>query len=422
MRAGDLAARARDGYYGWVIVGVVFLSAGLTIGTSNYAFGLFVEPLERTFDWPRTAISASLSFMAVSSVTAPMLGRAMDRYGARPIMAASLVVFGASFLARPFIQELWHLYVLSFVEFVAFSGATVLPAGRLVGLWFPHRRGRMMGVATMGINFGGLTMPLLVGAVMASGADWPIVGGGDDASWRAAYAVIGCIAFALAAVSLAVVHERTGAGGAGAQPSTTMPALSGWTVREALRTRGFYALTLSIALGNFTYGAVLPHVGAHLRVEGLSDSVVLAAVALMATFGMAGKLAFGFVAESITARRTLMLTLTGQFLAVLLMVVGPSGPLVWLSVPMYGLFMGSFGVLSTLVVQESYGLRYFGSISGLVGMASVAPMVLGPVLAGASADFTGGYGPAFAGIAAVFVVAALTLTQLHGPRPASAMG
>ena len=414
MRARDLAARARAGYDGWIIVGVVFLAAGLTIGTSNYAFGLFVEPLERTFDWPRTAISASLSFMAISSVTAPMIGRAMDRYGARPIMAASLVVFGTSFLARPFIQELWHLYALSFVEFVAFSGATALPAGRLVGLWFPDRRGRMMGVATMGINFGGLTMPLLVGAVMASG--------GDDESWRAAYAVIGCIAFALAAVSLAVVHERTGAGGAGVQPPTTVPALSGWTVREALRTRGFYALTLSITLGNFTYGAVLPHVGAHLKVEGLSDSVVLAAVALMATFGMAGKLAFGFVAESITARRTLMLTLSGQFLAVLLMVAGPSGPLVWLSVPMYGLFMGSFGVLSTLVVQESYGLRYFGSISGLVGMASVVSMVLGPVLAGASADFTGGYGPTFAGIAVVFVVAALTLTQLHGPRPGTPTG
>ena len=420
MRAGDLAARARAEYDGWIIIGIVFLAAGLTIGASSYAFGLFVEPLERSFDWPRTAISASLSFMAVSSVTAPIIGRAMDRYGARPVMAVSLIVFGASFLARPFIQELWHLYALSFVEFVAFSGAAALPAGRLVGLWFPDRRGRMMGVATMGINFGGLTVPLLVGAVMASGGDWPIVGGGGDASWRAAYAVIGCISFALAAVSLAVVHERTGDGGAGARPSTATPALSGWTVREALRTRGFYALTLSLALGNFTYGAILPHVGAHLRVEGLSDAVVLTAVALMATFGMSGKLLFGFVAERITARRTLMMTMTGQVLAVLLMAAWPSGPLVWVSVPMYGLFMGSFGVLSTLVVQESYGLRYFGSISGLAGMASVVSMVLGPVMAGASADFTGGYGVAFVGIAATFVVAALSLTQLHGPRPGTA--
>ena len=350
-----------------------------------------------------------------------MIGRAMDRYGARPIMAVSLVIFGSSFLLRPFIQELWHLYVLSFVQFVAFSGTAVLPAGRLVGIWFPDSRGRMMGVATMGNNFGGLTMPLLAGAVMASGADWPVVGGGDDASWQAAFVVIGAISFALAVVSLAVVHERPSARAAGVEPSASRPTLRGWTVRQALRTRGFYALTLSMALATFTYGAVLPHVGAHLEIEGLSDAVVLTAVALLAAFGMAGKLLFGYVAERITARRTLMLTLTGQCLAVLLMVAEPSSPLVWVSVPMYGLFMGSYGVLSTLIVQEAYGLRYFGSISGLAGMASVVSMVLGPVLAGASADVTGGYGVAFVGIAAMFVVAALALSQLHGPRPGAAM-
>ena len=41
----------------------------------------------------------------------------------------------------------------------------------------------------------------------------------------------------------------------------------------------------------------------------------------------------------------------------------------------------------------------------------------GPVLAGGSADVTGGYGLAFVGIAAMFVVAALALTQVHGLRP-----
>ena len=66
MRAGDLVLRARAGYDGWIIIGVVFLAAGLTIGTSNYAFGLFIEPLENSFGWRRTAISASLSGAAGS--------------------------------------------------------------------------------------------------------------------------------------------------------------------------------------------------------------------------------------------------------------------------------------------------------------------------------------------------------------------
>jgi len=101
-------------------------------------------------------------------------------------------------------------------------------------------------------------------------------------------------------------------------------------------------------------------------------------------------------------------------------VVEPSQPLIWVSVPMYGLFMGSYGVLSTLVMQEAYGIRFFGSISGLAGMASVVSLISGPLVAGASADGTGGYGLAFVGIAAMFVIAVVALTQVPGPRPRTA--
>ena len=91
MRASELVLRARRSYYGWLIVGVVFLASGMLIGTGSYAFGLFVEPLEDYFDWQRTAIQASLSFMAVGSLTGPLIGRVMDRHGARLVMSARLL-------------------------------------------------------------------------------------------------------------------------------------------------------------------------------------------------------------------------------------------------------------------------------------------------------------------------------------------
>ena len=58
---------------GWAVVIVIFLSAALAIGASNYAFGLFVEPLADEFGWTRTYISASLSFMALGSITSPFM-------------------------------------------------------------------------------------------------------------------------------------------------------------------------------------------------------------------------------------------------------------------------------------------------------------------------------------------------------------
>ena len=107
---------------GAFIIAVVFSSTALAVGVSQYAFGLFIAPIEETFGWTRTEISASLSFAAVGGLSAPLLGRAMDRFGARPILAISLVVFGLSFCQRPLMTELWHWYALSFMQFAAFSG------------------------------------------------------------------------------------------------------------------------------------------------------------------------------------------------------------------------------------------------------------------------------------------------------------
>ena len=73
-------------YRGVWIVAIVFISTAISVGTGQYAFGLFIEPLEAEFGWSRTAISASLSFGALSSLLAPLIGRWMDQYGARPVL------------------------------------------------------------------------------------------------------------------------------------------------------------------------------------------------------------------------------------------------------------------------------------------------------------------------------------------------
>ena len=411
MRATDLVLRARREYDGWLIVGVVFLAAALTIGSSNYAFGLFIEPLEEQFLWSRTAISASLSFMAVGSLSAPILGRIMDRFGARPLMTGSLLVIGLSFLLRPLMTELWHWYILSFVQFVCFSGTSALPAGRLVAIWFRRTRGRVLGIAMIGNNFGGLTVPAITGVLLVS------------VSWQGAYVALGAIAIFIALMALLLVHEHPARdafpeeeyrGPSPARPVSVETALTGWTVRQALRARSFYAMTLAFMMASFTYSTILPHVSAHLAAEGMADKGVYLALGLVATGGMLGKLVFGYLAERITARTAMVICLSGQIVFILLMVMYPTSPLVWVSVPLFGLFMGAYGTLTPLIVQENFGLLHFGSISGLASLATVVPFLAGPLLAGASFQLWDSYGPSFVVVAGLFAVGIGMLTQVGG--------
>ena len=407
-RAADMVLRARRREYdGWLIVGIVFLSSALTIGSSNYAFGLFVDPLEESFGWSRTAISASLSFWAIGSLTAPLLGRFMDNYGARRLLAGSLALYGLSFVLRPLMTELWHLYALSIIQFFAFSGMNMLPAGRLVGLWFPKSKGRVMGFAMMGNNFGGLTVPVLTGYVLAV------------ATWGAAFVVMGIMAFGIALLAILFVHERTPQGARtaaqGDSSSSASSGITGLTVKEALRTDAFYYVTVATALGSFTYSALLPQISTHLLDQGTDNATVVTLLALLAGFGMAGKGVFGYLAERYTARIAMMLSLGGQTALISVIVAYPSGVHLWFVVPVFGFFFGAYGVLITLLLQENFGLKYFGSIAGLSGLVGMIAAVTGPLMAGASSDYLDSYGPAFMAVAALFATAIVLLTRVKSP-------
>ena len=395
--------RSRDSIHGWLAASAAFVSMAISIGATQYAFGHFIEPLEQTFGWSRTQISASLSFTAVGTLAAPFLGRLMDVYGARPIMVGSLLVMGTSFVLRPLMSELWHWYVLSFLQLVPFSGMTILPAGRLIGLWFRRTRGRMMGITNSGANFGGLVVPPACVLVLTIG------------TWRDAYVAMGLTCFAIALYSLLVVRERPLRNpGAAERAGSAPPESAGageehWTTRRALRTRSFYAIAVAVCFGCFTYATILPHVVVHLTNEGVGITLASLALGMLAASGIAGKICFGLLAERLGARRAFIVDLLGHAVAVFLLAFAP-GPLFMLLVtPIYGLFMGGTGVLLLLIVQETFGVRHYGAILGLVNMSTILTFAVGPLLAGLSYDLTGSYAAAFASGSALFLCAAAVL-------------
>lgn len=399
---------------GAAIVAIVFSATAVLIGASQYAFSLFIAPLEASFGWSRTEVSASLSFAAVGALAAPFIGRLMDRTGARPVLAGCIALSAISFLLRPLMSELWHWYALSFLQFVGFSGATVLAAGKLIGSWYPHARGRVMGIALMGNNFGGLVMPAAVAAVLAA------------ASWREAYVGMGLAALLIAGLTVLVVRDDPPPGAA----STAAPApgragtrvMVHFSRAEALRTGAFGAVALVIVFGTFTYSTILPHVLAHLVNQGLSVASASFALGALAVGGLLGKLAFGTLCDRAGARRTVAFNLGGQALlaVALALLVAPQALL--LAAPAFGFFMGGFGVLQTLLVQEFFGLRHFGSIMGLLNAGTVFSAGLGPLLAGLSFDLSGSYAAAFIIVAALFLIAAVALALVPAPVPPASPG
>ena len=81
-----------DGIYsGWWVLSATFACAMLVIGSTNYAFQLFVVPVEKEFGLSRAAVNQGLSlFMVGCALWSPIAGRVLDRLPA-PIVLALLV-------------------------------------------------------------------------------------------------------------------------------------------------------------------------------------------------------------------------------------------------------------------------------------------------------------------------------------------
>ncbi|PZC42127.1 MAG: MFS family permease [Chloroflexi bacterium] len=393
----------------WTVMLAPFLVATVAMGSYQYTHGLFVEPLGQAFGWSRTEVSASLSFAAIGIITGPFLGKLLDKYGAKPIMLCSIALMGSSFILRPFMTELWHLYSISFLQFVAINGTVMLPAGRLAGIWFKKKnRGKVLGLTMMGNNFGGLVLPPLIGGLLVA------------FSWQIAYYGIAVMFLFVWVYTLKFVSEHkkdTSKASADEkiQRGSAQP-MPGMTLQQAIRTKYFYLIAVITPIGSLAFSMVLPHVIDNYTNAGISLITAAAGLVVLSAFGMIGKVFWGIAGEKIGGRKALMYSFSVTIIGVMLMYNPIAGPLFWISVAVFGLGMGAFGPLYTMIVQDLFGLRNYGAISGLLGLTGVISFGAGPIMGGLSYDMAGTYKPIILTAAIGIAIGVLLLTQIPGGK------
>jgi MFS family permease len=133
--------------------------------------------------------------------------------------------------------------------------------------------------------------------------------------------------------------------------------------------------------------------------------------------GIGSKLAFGGMTEKIGARLSTVICVALQGAGVGLMALPFGTPSLWAGVFVFGLGFGGLGALIVLLVSETFGLKAFGAIMGLVSLALTLPQFIGPIMAGTLYDATGGYRLSFGIVIAVFAVG---IAALLAARPAKA--
>ena len=170
--------------YGWYTVLITALTTMLVVGSTNYAFALFVRPVSAELDLPRATVSSGLVlFYAGTAIFGPFVGRVLDRYPIRSVALIGAALFGAGMALIGTTSSVWLIGGLHLS--CRFRSARSAAAGCSVpwssARWFGRGAGGRLSISAMGTSFGGLVVfPIVAALVEWLGWRWALIatGGG----------------------------------------------------------------------------------------------------------------------------------------------------------------------------------------------------------------------------------------------------
>src|SRR5438093_12307147 len=94
-------------FHGWSIVAASLVVMTFGVGGGLYLFGTLLPPLASEFGWRRAELSAANSLaMIVMGLLGPVVGRLVDRHGARGVMSIGALACGGGFGAQAIVGTL----------------------------------------------------------------------------------------------------------------------------------------------------------------------------------------------------------------------------------------------------------------------------------------------------------------------------
>jgi MFS family permease len=390
-------------YPGWRVVAVCQIGVLSGIATLFFTlFTLFIKPLQQEFGWSREQIAQSFSLAAITvAICSPFMGRLLDRFEPRKIIAGMMAAFGLGFASLAWLTpHIGRLYCTTVFLGIAGTGTYQLGYARIVASWFERRLGTALSVVVAGSGLGSLFFPPLVQHCIT------VYG------WRHTYLILAVLPlfigtpltyFFAPSPRIRPAHNVTDA---------KQPATSGLDWRQGLATRSFWLIALGVCCMSLAENGALVHLAPMLSDRGLKAEDAALIVSILGGSSVAGRLLLGWVLDylegSYVAACSLLLAGGGLFL----LGNGQSFQMAVVAALIAGLGMGCEFDLMPYMLKRYFGMRSFSTMYGLIYTAYAAAGAIAPLILGRIYDLTGSYTrilSLFSGFTAVAGVCMLAL-------------
>jgi len=388
-------SRALQRYYPWVVIGIAFLTVGVAFGARN-AFAVFLVAVIEEFRWSRGLASGALMLGSLLwTLSAPMIGVLLDRFGPRIVLPGGAILMATGFVISGFADSIIAFYIgMGVFMGVGFAALPMTSQATFLSNWFIRKRGMAIGAAASGIGLGIL--------LVVPWTQWLITTYG----WRAAFFILAALlALVIAPLNYFFqrqrpeeMHLKPDFGESAPAARAKAASATGPSLKEALRTWRFWLFALGVLAGAIPLHMILIHQVAAVSDAGFSKELAAFGLGLIGLFTAPAMIGMGLLADRIGRQLSYLLgsssLMIGIFLLMLIDAAG-SGWLYYLFPPFIAFGFSSRQSLYPTIAADLFHGKSFGAIIGVVSLFIGVGAGIGPWLGGLLHDWTGSYHEAF---------------------------
>lgn len=365
------------------------------------SLGLFMQPMGVDLGISAAAFGFSIALQnIVWGASQPFVGALADRYGPRPVLVLTALVYTAGLLLMLVSRSFPG--ALEIAGFMIGIGAAGTGFGVLIGTVSRatpvEKRSQTVGLVAACGSLGTFVIAPLGG--------WLIAGYG----WRTAMVAFAAIAASMVLLSLPIREQ--------AQVRDASSSLNlKEAVREAMGHRGYLFMTIAFFACGFQLVFLTTHLPAYLAFCGIAPGVGATALGLIGLFNAIGTYIFGHLGARYSQKHLLALIYlarTAIIVVFLLLPVSATSTLIF-AAAMGFLWLG-VAPLVTGIIGRVFGLTHFNTLYGIVFFSHQVGSFFGAWMGGLVFDFAGNYDFAWAALI-VIGFAAFTLQWLMDERP-----
>ncbi len=378
-------------FWGWYIVVGAFLVMSVNYG-ARYCFGIFVKPLSVEHGWSHSVISLAATInMLIYSIGAIFVGRMLDKFAPRWIMTTGAIIAAAGFILTGFVNSPLTLYLAyGLLVGLGATGMGVVICSSSVGKWFIKMRGLAIGIATMGISFGIMTLTPLAGFL------------GRYFSWRAGMFILGAITLTVGVTISQLLMRKTHPEAYGLLPDgdkiplpgqiSAAPAVSKISLRIIFKDSRFWTIAISQSLIVMVIMSVFVHQVAYAVDNEINSIAAASSLAAISVTGFIGQFFFGWLSDRLRdAKYAYFLGISFLLCGMILLNYADNVRSLYLYAVIYGFGYGCIAPILPILIVDRFGRHTLGSIYGLLTFFIGFIGSLGPILGGIIYDYFGSY-------------------------------